>query len=334
MKEYDINMLESVNGSDHIRFDRQDYCGFWRRCAANFLDGIILGMAYKSVHAIFLAVASLTGTAYLEFSDWMLSTIIFWTYMIWFKSYRGATPGYHVFGIRIISINGTQISIKQIIVRTISSFFSAIPLGLGYIWIAIDANRQAWHDKIAGTYVIKTDAKSVQTIRPPYPGLVRTKTLISLVTICLLLFLSVIGGIVYMLKESDAYKLSKEYISANLWVQQGVGNIIELGIIQSSKVLSGTSGKAKLIIHVSGDKGDIMVTTMLEKRAGEWKIINAGYFDSKNNYIDITIPYAGSKIPEEGNINVPIISVYLYGIAHSLSPLIFTKQNREKGELV
>ncbi len=95
--------------------------------------------------------------------------------MIWFKSYRGATPGYSVFGIRIISINGTLISIKQIVVRTISSFFSAIPLGLGYIWIAIDPNRQAWHDKIAGTYVIKAEAKPVRTNLLPHPGLVRIK---------------------------------------------------------------------------------------------------------------------------------------------------------------
>ena len=319
MKEFDTNRYEQVTGSDHVIVDREDYCGVWRRCAANFLDGIILGMAYELVHAVLLAIASLTGTAYLGFSDWMLSTIIFWTYMIWFKSYQSATPGYNIFGIRIISINGTQISIKQIIVRTISSFFSAIPLGLGYIWIAIDANRQAWHDKIAGTYVIKAEAKSVQAIRLPHPGLVRTKTLTSLIIICLLLFLSVIGGIVYILKESDAYKLSKKYISTNLWVQQEVGNTMEFGIIQSSKVFNGASGKANLTIRVSGDKGEIRVATMLEKKDGEWQIIKAGYFDRKDNFIDITAPYTGNNILEVRRLNVPIRSIRMYCIAYSLS---------------
>ena len=306
MKEFDINKSESVTGSDHVIFDRQDYCGFWRRFAANFLDGIILGMAYKLVNAVLLAIASLTGTAYLGFSDWMLSAIIFWTYMIWFKGYWGATPGYNVFGIRIISINGTQVSIKQITIRVIASFFSAIPLGLGYIWIAVDANRQAWHDKIAGTYVIKTEAKPVQTIRLPHPGLVRTKTLTSLIIICLLLFLSLIVGIVYMQKESDAYKLSKQFISTNLWVQQEVGNTIEFDIIQSSKIFNGKSGKANLTIHVSGDKGEITVATMLEKKDGEWQIIKAGYFDREDNFIDITAPYAGSKILEVRRLNIHI----------------------------
>ena len=238
--------------------------------------------------------------------------------MIWFKGFKGATPGYNVFGIRIISIHGTQVSIKQIIVRVISSFFSAIPLGLGYIWIAVDANRQAWHDKIAGTYVIKADAKSVQTVLHPHPSPVRIKMLTSLIVICLLLFLSLIAGIAYLLKESDAYKLSKQYISANLWVQQEVGNTIEFGIIQSSKVFNGASGKANLTIHVSGEKGEITVTTMLEKKDGEWQIIKAGYFDREDNFIDITVPYAGSKILEVRRLNVPMRSVRMYCTAHSL----------------
>ena len=173
MEGFDIKKSESVTDAEHVKYNRHDYCGFWRRFAANFLDGTILGAAYKLVNTVLLAIASLSGTDYPGFSDWMLSIIIFWTYMIWFKGFKGATPGYNVFGIGIISINGTQVSIKQIIVRTIFSFFSVIPLGLGYVWIAIDANRQAWHDKIAGTYVIKANSISVQTIRPLHPGQVR-----------------------------------------------------------------------------------------------------------------------------------------------------------------
>lgn len=304
MKEFDINKSESVTGAEHVIYNRQDYCGFWRRFTANFLDGIILGMVYKLVNAVLLAIASLAGAAYFGFSDWMLCTIIFWTYMIWFKGYKGATPGYYVFGIRIISINGTQVCIKQIIVRIISSFFSAIPFGLGYIWITVDSNRQAWHDKIAGTYVIKAKAEPVRTVRLPHHGLVRMKMLTSMIVICLLLFLSLIGGIVYMLKESEPCKLSKQYISANPWVQQEVGNTIEFGIIQSSKVFNGVSGKANLTIHVSGDKGEITITTMLEKRDGGWQIIEAGYYDREDNYIDITGPYAGSKILEVRSLRV------------------------------
>jgi hypothetical protein len=87
-------------------------------------------------------------------------------------------------------------------------------------------------------------------------------------------------------------------------VQQEVGNTIEFGIIQSSKVFNGTSGTANLTIHVSGDKGEITITTMLEKRDGGWQIIEAGYYDREDNYIDITRPYAGSKILEVRRLRV------------------------------
>ncbi|MFV1976999.1 MAG: hypothetical protein ACC651_14745 [Candidatus Scalindua sp.] len=57
---------------------------------------------------------------------------------------------------------------------------------------------------------------------------------------------------------------------------------------------------------------------MLEKKDGEWQIIKAGYFDRENNFIDITVPYDGSKILEIRWLNVPIRSVRMYCIAHSL----------------
>ena len=215
--------------------------------------------------------------------------------MIWLKGYRGATPGYYALGIRIISINGTHVSVKQILIRIISSFFSAIPFGLGYIWITIDADRQAWHDKIAGTYVIKSGAMPVRIINLPRTGLIRVKLLTSLIVVSLLLLLGLIGGVMYLLKDSDAYRLSKQYISENPWVQQEVGNTIKFGIQISEVIIKGASGEANLTINVSGDKGEIMVTTMLEKKDGNWQVIKAGYIDKAGNYIDIMEPHGRGK---------------------------------------
>ena len=35
-------------------------------------------------------------------------------------------------------------------------FVSALVFGLGYFWAIIDRNGQAWHDRIAGTVVVRT----------------------------------------------------------------------------------------------------------------------------------------------------------------------------------
>ena len=41
------------------------------------------------------------------------------------------------------------------LVRALSSLFSFVALGLGVLWILKDEDRQAWHDKIAGTFVVR-----------------------------------------------------------------------------------------------------------------------------------------------------------------------------------
>jgi uncharacterized RDD family membrane protein YckC len=40
-------------------------------------------------------------------------------------------------------------------VRALACFISLIALGLGFFWIAFDAEKQGWHDKIAGTVVVR-----------------------------------------------------------------------------------------------------------------------------------------------------------------------------------
>jgi uncharacterized RDD family membrane protein YckC len=37
----------------------------------------------------------------------------------------------------------------------LTAILSLVVLGLGALWILKDPERQAWHDKIAGTYVVK-----------------------------------------------------------------------------------------------------------------------------------------------------------------------------------
>ena len=40
--------------------------------------------------------------------------------------------------------------------RYLAYFVSTIPLALGLIWVAFDKRKQEWHDKLAGTVVIRT----------------------------------------------------------------------------------------------------------------------------------------------------------------------------------
>jgi uncharacterized RDD family membrane protein YckC len=69
---------------------------------------------------------------------------------------RGATVGGIVFDIQVVRQDGREIDWITAAVRALSCFLSLAPAGLGFLWIAFDGEKQAWHDKIAGTVVVRT----------------------------------------------------------------------------------------------------------------------------------------------------------------------------------
>ena len=50
---------------------------------------------------------------------------------------------------------GQALSTGQAVGRYFAYILSMIPLFLGFIWVAFDARKQAWHDKLSGSIVIK-----------------------------------------------------------------------------------------------------------------------------------------------------------------------------------
>ena len=68
---------------------------------------------------------------------------------------RGSTIGGIVFDLRVVRLDGREVDWETAIVRALSCFLSLAVAGLGFIWIAFDDNNQAWHDKIAGTVVVR-----------------------------------------------------------------------------------------------------------------------------------------------------------------------------------
>jgi uncharacterized RDD family membrane protein YckC len=77
-------------------------------------------------------------------------------YVLGFWAMAGGTPGKIMLGMRIVGPDGSTNGIGwgRAILRFLGSIVSAFPCYLGYIWIIIDKDKQGWHDKIAGTYVV------------------------------------------------------------------------------------------------------------------------------------------------------------------------------------
>jgi uncharacterized RDD family membrane protein YckC len=80
---------------------------------------------------------------------------LFLIYFIAFWTWKQTTFGGVVCQLRLVKTDGTQVGFADALVRGLAGIFSLGLLALGALWILRDPERQAWHDKIAGTYVVK-----------------------------------------------------------------------------------------------------------------------------------------------------------------------------------
>jgi len=69
--------------------------------------------------------------------------------------WKSTTVGGIVCDLRVVRLDGQAIDWGTAVVRALSCFLSLAVVGLGFIWIALDPEHQAWHDKIAGTVVVR-----------------------------------------------------------------------------------------------------------------------------------------------------------------------------------
>jgi uncharacterized RDD family membrane protein YckC len=74
--------------------------------------------------------------------------VIFWTL-------KATTVGGIICNLRVVRTDGNPLGFADALIRGLSSIFSIAALGIGCLWILYDADSQAWHDRFAGTYVVK-----------------------------------------------------------------------------------------------------------------------------------------------------------------------------------
>lgn len=150
--------------NNKIDFSKDDiiYVGFWARVGASILDSIallvitsiLLYAFYGSDY--FTAIASLQSVS--DLGTTLINNVLPILLIILFWIYKATTPGKMVVTAIIVDYKtGGKPSAMQCIIRYIGYYISLIPLGLGFIWIAFDAKKQGWHDKIAGTVVVRVD---------------------------------------------------------------------------------------------------------------------------------------------------------------------------------
>jgi uncharacterized RDD family membrane protein YckC len=117
--------------------------GFWIRMGALLIDVILVGFAMSLLR---------------PFGDFHIVILAIYGAVMW--KLRGTTVGGIVFDLQVVRVDGRPLDWETAIVRALGCFLSLAVVGLGFIWIALDNNHQAWHDKIAGTVVVRSKRHS------------------------------------------------------------------------------------------------------------------------------------------------------------------------------
>lgn len=133
------------------------FAGFWVRVLASLIDTVVFGAAIVPI------VLAVYGPAYFDSTaivagplDVLLTWVLPAVAVVLFWTFRESTPGKMALGLRVVdAATGGHPTTAQYVGRYFGYYLSAIPFGLGFVWVALDPRKQGWHDKLAGTVVVR-----------------------------------------------------------------------------------------------------------------------------------------------------------------------------------
>ena len=157
------DMSQSIQDNDF------EYVGFWPRVGATLIDSVIILILTMPI-----TVSVYGWDAYLDVNapiiagplDFLLSWVLPAFAVIWFWLYKQATPGKMAVSARVVDARtGKTLTVGQSIGRYFAYVVATLPLGLGLIWVVFDPRKQGWHDKLAGTVVIRPKHRGPVPVR-------------------------------------------------------------------------------------------------------------------------------------------------------------------------
>ena len=151
-----------------------NYAGFWLRFVAAIIDGILLGAVIYPIITILGIGAVANSAESMESMDeaqamsamggmmamgFATNAVVFviWTlyYSLMESSSKQASVGKMVLGLKVTDVNGNKLDFVKALIRNASKLISSFILCIGYIMAGFTEKKQALHDMIASTLVVK-----------------------------------------------------------------------------------------------------------------------------------------------------------------------------------
>ena len=165
-------MENEILDSPSTSAELTDYAGFWLRFAAYIIDALLIGVVYWIFAAVFLGGSAMAfggldgmeemseGQAVAMGGSFMLiqlfTIVAQWLYFAFMESSeKQATLGKMAIGIKVTDMHGQRISFGRATGRYFGKILSSLILLIGYIMAGFTDKKQALHDMIAGTLVLR-----------------------------------------------------------------------------------------------------------------------------------------------------------------------------------
>ena len=123
--------------------------GLARRLAACLYDGLVLFAVLMVAGAAWVALTRAAAPP----GDWVFRAYLLAVAALFFCGFwrRGETLGMRAWKLRVVAADGRPPGWDRALIRFATALLSWAALGLGFLWVLVDRERLAWHDRLSGT---------------------------------------------------------------------------------------------------------------------------------------------------------------------------------------
>ncbi len=131
--------------------------GLLRRLAAIFYDLLLLIALLAVATTLITLPFGMPSGGWLVAFQWFLFEVIPLLFFTGFWWRGGQTLGMRAWHMRVVRMDGSPLSWGDALKRHLAAILSCLALGLGFLWVLLDRDGMAWHDRLSGTRLVRTN---------------------------------------------------------------------------------------------------------------------------------------------------------------------------------
>jgi uncharacterized RDD family membrane protein YckC len=142
-----------------------DLAGFGDRWVGDVCDGLISIVVALAGYLVIDRWILGHQTGFLDEKAPIGADIFWWAWFLWNFTYlvgrTGQSSGRRMVGLKVVDSEGDPIGFWRSLGRNLFAIFISAPVFyLGFLWVFWDPCKQAWHDKVFRTFVLRRVGRS------------------------------------------------------------------------------------------------------------------------------------------------------------------------------